>query len=345
MRIGDRMIRRETSAEIDAVAADWAARVDAAPLDGAAQGELDVWLGGDTRRLGAYARARAVLAYAGRLQAFGTEFDPDAYKSDHQTSPPATVAAEVVPAEPMVRRRSFLLGGGAAVAASVVAAVGFSWQAAATTYTTRRGEIRLIPFDDGSSMTLNTASTARVKFTAAERHVELVEGEAMFDVARDHARPFVVAAGDMNVRALGTSFTVQRLASRPVQIMVRRGEVEVDRTGISPAPSQRVAANMRAISTPTGSQIVTMPIAPAEVSRELAWREGMLSFEDVPLKQAADEFARYSDTRIAFADPAIGDETVTGLFAANNPVGFAKSAALSLDLKADPRAGNVVLRR
>ena len=337
------MIRRETSAEIDAVAAGWAARVDAAPLDGAAQAELDAWLESDTRRLGAYARARAMLAHAGRLQAFGTGFDPDAYKSHHQASPSEAVESEIAPLQPLVRRRSFLLGGGAAVAASVVAAVGFSWQAAAATYTTRRGEIRLIPFEDGSSMTLNTASTARVKFTATERHVELVEGEAMFDVARDHDRPFVVAAGDMKVRALGTSFTVQRLAARPVQVMVRRGEVEIDRVGSGTTPVQRVAANMRAISTPAGSEIV--PIAAAEVSRELAWREGMLSFEDMPLKQAADEFARYSDTRIAFADPAIGDETVTGLFAANNPVGFAKSVALSLDLKADPRTGGVLLRR
>lgn len=339
------MIRRETSAEIDAVAADWAARVDAAPLDGAAQDALDAWLESDTRRLGAYARARAMLAHAGRLQAFGAGFDPTAYKALHQASSPEPVETGVEPAVPLVRRRSFLLGGGAAVAAGVVAAVGFSWQAAATTYATRRGEIRLIPFEDGSSMTLNTASTARVKFTATERRVELVQGEAMFDVARDHARPFVVAAGDMKVRAAATSFTVQRLASRPVQVMVRRGEVEIDRTGLQPMPAQRVTANMRAVSTPTGSEIVMTPLAPTEVSRELAWREGMLSFEDVPLKQAAAEFARYSDTRIAFADPAIGDETVTGLFAANNPVGFAKSVALSLDLKADAHPGDVMLRR
>lgn len=339
------MTRRETSAEIDVAAAGWAARVDAAPLDDLAQAELDAWLAGDTRRLGAYARARAMFVQAGRLRAFGTEFDPDAYSARRRTSPSATIATGIAPAEPLVRRRSFLLGGGVAVAAGVAAMAGFSWQAAAATYTTRRGEIRLIPFEDGSSMTLNTASIARVKFTATERHVELVEGEAMFDVARDHARPFVVAAGDIKVRALGTSFTVQRLTSHPIQVTVRRGTVEIDRTGIRPMPVKRVTANMRAISTPVGSEIITMPIAAAEVSRELAWREGMLSFEDVPLKQAADEFARYSDTRIAFADPAIGNETVTGLFAANNPVGFAKSVALSLNLKADPQAGDVVLRR
>lgn len=339
------MTRRETSAEIDAIAADWAARVDAAPLDGVAQAELEAWLEGDTRRLGAFARARAILAHAGRLQAFGAGFDPEAYRSLHRETQPEAVELAVEPVAPLVRRRSFLLGGGGAIAAGVAAAAGFTWQAAAATYTTRRGEIRLIPFEDGSSMTLNTASTARVKFTSTERHVELVDGEAMFDVARDHARPFVVAAGDVKVRAAATSFTVQRLAARPVQVMVRRGEVEIDRTGLRAAASRRVTANMRAVSTAGDAEILTMPLAPAEVSRELAWREGMLSFEDVPLRQAADEFARYSDTRIAFADPAIGDETVTGLFAANNPLGFAKSVALSLDLKADPRTGEVVLRR
>jgi transmembrane sensor len=86
-------------------------------------------------------------------------------------------------------------------------------------------------------------------------------------------------------------------------------------------------------------------VSPGEVSLELAWREGMLSFEDVSLRQAADQFARYSDTHIFFSDPAIGNETVTGLFAANDPVGFARSVALSLDLQAYASANNVVLRR
>jgi transmembrane sensor len=336
------MKQRETSAEIDATAAEWAARVDGAPFDEAVQPELDAWLSGDCRRLGAYARARAMFAHAGRLKAFGTGFDPDTYGAEHWAEDADVRETEAEPEKLPMRRRAFLVGGGAAIAATFA---GVSWQAAAQTYSTGRGEIRLVPLKDGSSMTLNTASTARVRFTEKVRHVELVEGEAIFDVAKDHARPFVVEAADTNVRAVGTSFNVRCLAGQAVEVTVRQGSVDVHRSGIRKGTTQHVSANMRAISSASTPGIVTSSVAPDKVSLELAWREGMLSFEDVPLRQAADQFARYSDRHIFFSDPTIGNETVTGLFAANDPVGFAQSVALSLNLKADAGIDHVVLRR
>ena len=220
------MTQRETSAEIDAAAAEWAVRVDHAPLDEAAQAEFDAWLAGESRRLGAYARARAMLAHARRAKALGPHFDPEAFKQQAlaaSASPtplaagfdaaqiPDAAEAEHANSRP-TRRRFLWLGGSAAVAATVVGMVGFSYQAAAHTYTTRRGEIRLIPLADGSSMTLNTESTARVSYTDAARRVELVEGEALFDVVHDPKRVFVVTVGDTHVRAIGTSFSVSRLA-------------------------------------------------------------------------------------------------------------------------------------
>jgi transmembrane sensor len=337
-----RMKQREISAEIDAAAAEWAARIDGAQSDEAMQAELDEWLSGDCRRLGAYARACAMLAHASRLKAFGTGFDPDTYVAEHRVEDAAADEFEPESEEMPMRRRTFLMGGGAAIAA---AAVGVSWQAAAHTYSTKRGEIRLVPLRDGSSMTLNTASTARVRFTDKLRYVELVDGEAMFDIARDQGRPFIVEAADTNVRAVGTSFTVRRLARQSVEVTVRQGSVDINRSGTRTVPTQHVSANMRAISSVSTPQILISAVAPSEVTRELAWREGMLSFEDVPLRQAADQFARYSDTHIFFSDPSIGNETVTGLFAANDPVGFARSVAMSFDMKADASADAVVLRR
>jgi transmembrane sensor len=238
-----------------------------------------------------------------------------------------------------------LLGfGGAAVAAAAIGAVSLSWPAAAQTYRTAKGEIRIVPLADGSSITLNTSSEIRVRIQAKERRVELVAGEALFDVAHDASRPFVVDAGDTQVKALGTSFTVRRLGEQPVEVMVRQGVVEIarpDRPHIAP---QRVAANVRAVAAPA-APIVETKLAPDTVSRELAWREGMLAFEDMPLKEAAAEFARYSDTRIEFADPSIGAETVTGLYAANNPRGFAKTVALSFGLEARSGPDGVTLSR
>ncbi len=343
------MMARKTSELIDATAADWAVRVDHAPLDPLERSQLEAWLAADVRRLGAYARARAVMAHAHRAKALGAGFDPDGFLVSQARTPSAATPSDDErrnePPEPgrHMPRRALLTAGTGALAAGILVAAGISWPAAALTYRTRKGEVRLVRLADGSGMTLNTASAARVRFTDGERRVELLEGEALFDVCRNPARPFVVAAGDTRVRALGTSFAVSRLAAEPVRVLVRQGTVEVEGPR-SVRLTTRVLANSSATVSEAGPIRVT-PVASGEVSRELAWHQGMLSFEDRPLREAASEFARYADTRIGFADPAIGDETVTGLFAANNPAGFARSAALSLGLKARFSADVIILSR
>lgn len=353
------MTTRETSAQIDADAADWAVRVDEAPLDSHGQAALDGWLAGDSRRLGAYARARAALVQARRVRALGPDFDAAAYATGNadppvdQRSPSieqvvvpiaAAEPSEAVGADGRPSRRRFLAWGGSAVAAGLVGVVGLNWPAAAQTYRTAKGEVRLVPLADGSSITLNTASEVEVRYAGDRRHVTLVAGEALFDVAPDRARPFVVDAGETEVRAIGTSFTVRRLTDAPVEVLVRQGVVEISQPAIPSRPPQRIVANVRAIAAPQ-AELVATPLPPAQVGRALAWREGMLAFEDMPLREAAAEFARYSDVRIAFADPAIAEETVTGLYAANNPRGFARSVALSLGLSAANAPGAVTLSR
>ena len=339
MEASNEMTKRETSTKVSAVAADWAARVDGAPLEANDQVALDRWLAADSRHLGAYARARAVLYHAGRARAFGPDFDPNSYLKEHGGK--AAGADEEAPPLAM-RRRTFLLGGGATFVAGTAIALGVSWQAAAQVYTTKRGEIRLIPLEDGSAVTLNTASSMRVAFSRQLRHVDLVEGEAIFDVARDPVRPFVVVAGDTRVRASDTSFTMRHLSDAPVQVTVRRGALEIDH-GAGSGARRTITANMRAVSPDDGGQVTTSQTTPTEIAQELSWREGMLSFEDVPLAQAIKEFGRYSDTEIAFADPEIGNETVTGLFAASNPAGFARSVALSLGLETQVKGRRIIL--
>lgn len=347
------MAKRETSAEIDAAAADWAVRSDDGPFTPDEQAELDVWLAADARRLGAYARARAMLAHARRVKALGPKFEPDDFLAQHRADVgylaqlrDAGEVAENFSVGEIERptRRRFLWAGGAAATALATGYLATSLPAAAQTYATRRGEIRLVPLDDGSSMTLNTASVARVTYTDEIRRIELVEGEALFDVVRDAIRPFVVTAGDTDVRAVGTSFSVSRLPDAPVGVTVRQGVVEVFQPGRGATSARRLAANTQA-TAPSRAPITMRELSPDAITRTLAWREGMLSFEDMPLTRAAAEFARYSDIRIRFADPAIGAETVTGLFAANNPAGFAKAVAIGLDLRAETTSDGILLRR
>jgi transmembrane sensor len=322
------MQQRETASEIDTAAAEWAARIDRAPLSPQEDRDLDAWLEADIRHQGAYAKARAVMILSERARALGPNFDADKIKADMVSRQPAKLQ------RPHSRRQ--LLTAGSALAASLAAgAVGLSLWTRAPSYATKRGEIRLVPLSDGSSVTLNTASTARVRYGAARREVALVGGEALFDVAKNAERPFIVDAGLATVRAIGTSFTVRRLSETEVEILVREGIVEVLREGIGAATAGqdlvRLVANQMT-TVRTGTAIVPVDLDPETVARRLAWREGMIAFEGMSLKEATEQFARYSDPRIVVDDPSVGAETITGLFSANNPTDFANYIALSLNL-------------
>jgi transmembrane sensor len=276
--------KRETSGEIDSDAALWAVRAEGDALSVEDAQTLEAWLGEDMRRIGAFARARAMLLHAGRVKALGAGFEPDIYARDHgprQDDCPSPLIDDDDAVVVRPTRRRFLIGGSAAAAAGVVGMVGFSWQAAAATYSTKRGEIRRVPLGDGSSMTLNTETTARVRFTRSERHVQLVTGEALFDVVRDADRPFMVEVGASTLKASATSFSVSKLAGQAVKVMVRTGSVELIKPD-APAPVALVAANTRATLPAAGTTLATQPVAPAEIGRELAWQQGMLSFEDAP---------------------------------------------------------------
>lgn len=323
-----RLMPRETSQEIDAVAADWAARIDRGALSPADEDALDAWIAGDARRLGAFMRMRAVALQSNSARALGPDFDPDAF-------------ARAEPRAQRLTRRRMLWFGGSAAAACALGAVGLRLATRAALHETRLGEVRVVTLEDGSVVTLNTASRIRVAFADARRTVTLEEGEALFDVARDPARPFVVEAGGTSVRAVGTSFSVKRLSDAPVEVLVREGVVEVGQPAT--ARPVRMTANMRIVTGRAAARPIE--ITGNEVDREIAWRSGRIAFEGEPLAQAAAAFGRYSDTRIIIEDPGIGREEITGLFASNDPVTFARAAAASLELKATVGPGEVRLSR
>jgi transmembrane sensor len=321
-------ISGKNAQQIDAEAAQWAARMDRAPLEPEQEKQFLAWLGEDRRCMGAYGRMRAIALTTERARALGPDFDPEAFE------PPA----------PLLGRRRMLQWGGL-IAATALVGVGATWQVLSHRgrFVTGKGETKVVALKDGSVVTLNTASEIRVSYSEALRLVELVQGEALFDVAKNKTRPFVVTAGDTNVRAVGTSFTVRRLEAAPVQVLVREGVVEVFKPAIGTAPV-RVSANSMA-EAPADTAIAAKPIAPAQLRRQLAWQKGQIAFEGETLAQAAEEFARYSDTRIVIEDPALAREEIAGLFKATDPVGFAQTIAISLNAHARIGEGEVRLAR
>lgn len=184
-----------------------------------------------------------------------------------------------------------------------------------TTYETVVGERRTVQLSDGSRVTLDTASRVEVRLSGDRRDIVLREGQAQFDVKRDHDRPFVVRAGETVVTALGTRFDVRRVGDGARVVLVE-GRVLV-RGG--PAPSQ-------AWSLAAGQQVLTATphpgVIPADVPVATAWTSGRLVFKATPVSEAIAEVNRYSRDRIDLQAPDIGDISVSGVFDAGDTDGF-----------------------
>lgn len=310
--------------DIDDLAAQWVAREDRAALAASERAARDAWLAADPRHFGAYARAHAVFARTARARAL---------------APAAPVAA--MPAPRRLARR--VLGWSVGLAA-VLSLAGLGLQrldADMHEYSTGRGEVLRVALDDGSALTLDSDTLVRVQYRRDRRDLSLLRGEALFDVAKDRQRPFIVRAADTSVTAIGTSFAVSLLQRRhsAVEVLVREGTVDVADTGGGVAPA-RLVANHRALSD-RGRGIRVEPLQQADVGQALAWRDGMLAFNGDTLSVAAAQFLRYSDTRIVIEDPRIGGRRIMGLYSATDPAGFAHSVALSLGLVIE-RQGNII---
>ncbi len=310
--------------EIDSLAADWVARRDLGTLSGVEEAEFQAWLTADARHLGAYGRAEAVLSRLERLN--GAALDG---------------ASSEEPEQPKWNRRRLVLLGGVAASVVAVFGVGRYWRKAIPdqTYATAFGEVRKVVLADRSVVTLNTDTRIKVRFTDELREICLLQGEALFDVAKNKNRPFIVSAGGTKVRAVGTSFTVSMLPQRPVEVLVREGVVELQRAGDTAAIPVRASANIRA-TAPVNAPIVTVALPEEKLVRNLAWQGGQIALDNQSLDDAAGEFARYSKMRIV-VDPGVSEKTITGLFATNDPVGFAKAAAAVLKLQVEVRGNEV----
>jgi transmembrane sensor len=327
------MAERDTSRDIDQAASNWTARLDRGPLTPKEEDAFQAWLRADPRSRGALLRAQALSMMSESAQALGSGFDPIAFEETRRR-----------PRFAGLSRRQALTWTAPAAAASLVA-LGVALPAAGAVVSTRRGEIRLVPLKDGSTVLLNTESRVRVKYDEGQRLVTLLEGEAYFSVARD-ARPFVVAVDGRHLRTARAAFRVRKLDADPVDVLVNEGQVDLAAEGRT-LPPLALKANTRVVLSHAVGGAVDHPqlIPPEAVTRELAWREGKLAFEGETLKQAVDTFARYSDTRIQIRDPDLAREPVTGLFAANDPVGFSRAIAHVFDAKLAQDGDAVVLTR
>lgn len=226
------------------------------------------------------------------------------------------------------------------------------WQeSSADTYMARTGQQSRVILPDGSRMILNTRSEARVFYGARERRVDLLKGEAYFEVRPDARRSFTVTAAAGSVRAVGTAFSVFRQESS-VQVLVSEGVVEValerqrhSQGTVTLADQQRwVEAGSRVRYQDAVSEPET--VSAAELGRHLAWTEGRWEFEGETLLAIVGELQRYTDRRIEIRDPEIATLRIGGYFDVGDVEGFLRALEEGFEVRSETdEDGLIVLTR
>lgn len=182
-----------------------------------------------------------------------------------------------------------------------------------------RGEQRTVQLDDGSVLHMNAETHVRIRYTARQRLIKLDHGQAMFNVAKDATRPFVVRAGSTDVVAVGTQFDVlKRDGKGPLTVTVVEGKVDVREGGDAAAKRVRVAAGQR---LRVNKLLVVAEPEAVDVHTATAWLRRELMFTEQPLAEVAEEFSRYG-TPIAIDTPALREYRVSGVFNAYDTESF-----------------------
>lgn len=182
---------------------------------------------------------------------------------------------------------------------------------------------KLRPLPDGSQVELKSDAQIEVSFDAGARRVHLLSGEAFFKVAKDQTRPFIVTAGGVDVRAVGTEFSVT-LAAACVDVRVKEGTVAVGTPSTplvgnpadpSPATAQTLINHGNCTSI-TANAVGTIPIEPIsdhDLAEKLAWRIPRMEFTNTPLRNVLARLAAYNRTRAVLENPDLGDLRISGV--------------------------------
>lgn len=315
---------------IDAIRAEgseWVLRLDEERLDDHARRKLLAWLKTSPQHIEEFLLATATWRQLDDVS-FDQDFDIDqllADAGDNVVSLNETHAARTA-SRPRHRRaltrRTWL-----SVAATVVAAVGaasfLALEDPVERYETGTGQQTLFTLDDGSVVHLNTRSSLTVHLTAESRDLELLQGEAMFEVAKDESRPFRVRSSDVAVEAIGTEFNVHRRTDG-VQVTVVEGTVKVQSAppgaaATSPPKALVLNAGEEATSNRTGE---VARIEAPNIEKHTAWREQRLVFRQDSLSAVAAEFNRYNRGQIIVEPSDLATRRITATFNAHDPDSF-----------------------
>ena len=367
----ERPARSKFNTQIYEEACEWFIECRAGDLDNAARTELDHWLRKSPQHQSAYLEIAAIwnegptLDPANRwgldeLIAQAAEDPANIIAWDRTPSTPSTshtpqsvphrtetnrtetnksatderTTSAVLPG----RRRLF------AVAASVLlatAALATYILTSSGVYATTLGEQRSLPLSDGSTVELNSLSKIRVGYSEHERTVDLLQGQALFHVAKDSTRPFIVRIGQTRVRAVGTQFDVYRKPDGTI-VTVVEGRVAILHEGHpsgpkhegerglrDPAPGTEVADFAQqegegAIFLTAGEQVTVSPKRARKtlhpnLAGATSWTQRQLVFDSSSLADVAEEFNRYNERKLVIDPSALETLHISGVFSSTDP--------------------------
>jgi transmembrane sensor len=345
----DRRVRSKLNTQIYEEACEWFVECRGGSLDEATRRELDRWLRKSPEHLSAYLEI-AALWNEGPLLDPTNKWDTDTLIAqvvrDSENvialacASPDEVSAGmplqgVSTAPPGHKRRTRLTLAASVVAISVTLGWLLWFQNGTPTYTTAIGEQRSIVLSDGSTVALNSRSGIKVCFSKHERTVKLIEGQALFHVAKDSARPFTVSADGTRVRAVGTQFDVYRKYSGTV-ITVVEGRVAVASDDQARRPGDAVSSRDLigggreslgggdALFLVAGEQLTVTAKAYRKtdhpnIAGATAWTQRQLIFDSASLADVAAEFNRYNTRQLVIEDPNLYDFHISGVFSSADP--------------------------
>ena len=307
----------------------WLVRLQRDDVSGDDAVDFEIWLAADAGNAVAYRRALA------RWHEF--EASADAVL--------ATLADDGRKLRAEVRRgptRRWLAGaGGFAIAAGLaVAVVGpMVSEPSVQTYATGKGQHQRVTLADGSVVDLNAETRLSVSFSGKARQVTLGDGEAIFDVVHDAARPFTVAASSHTVRVVGTQFDVRNRGD-DLSGTVARGKVEVRPTASSGrtfllTPGQRLDVNRSG----TGS------LSAVDPQEAFGWRSGRLVYRAEPLANVVADLNRQYVQQIEVSDPQLGKMPITGVIVLDGQAAVITRLSLMLPIRSVPSGEGLLLLR
>lgn len=211
--------------------------------------------------------------------------------------------------------------------------------------------------DDGSVVELNRTAAIEVDFTPAFRRVRLLRGEAHFTVAKNADRPFIVTAGGVETRAVGTAFNV-KLDTEHIKVLVTEGKVRVGTAAPIETTTQQATAAEDAPLVAAGQQAVikrdttngqisptVLTLTPEQIAAQLAWQPRLLDFSDSNLSEIVSAFNRHNSLQLVLADPSLKLLKLSATFRSDNVAGFIRLMEADFGIRIERQTPSEVLLR